>query len=122
MRPRIADGAVDELPEMLTVSEAARRLRVGRTLAYQLVAKFLDGEPGGIPAIRLGGTLRVPRAALDDLIHMGHVLSSEELAAATVVAIDAYLGDNHTTAPSEGRPGRRAMSAEITQLSLLEAD
>ena len=62
-------GGLEGLPVMLTVDEAARVLRIGRTLAYQLATRFLDGQPDGLPVIRLGGCLRVPRWALVDLIH-----------------------------------------------------
>lgn len=55
--------------EMLTVTEAARLLGIGRTLAYRLTTRFLDGEPGGLPVVRLGSCLRVPRWAVDELIH-----------------------------------------------------
>jgi excisionase family DNA binding protein len=109
---------------MLTVSEAADRLRIGRTLAYQLAARFLDGEPGGIPAIRLGGTLRVPRAALDDLMHLGRVVTPDDVATTVAVAIDDYLGDADATAPirTRRRRDRRATPNRAAQLSLLEAD
>jgi len=50
-------SSIDGLAEMLTVPEAARVLRIGRTLAYQLASRFLDGEPDGIPVIRLGEAL-----------------------------------------------------------------
>ncbi len=118
------DGLVDALPEMLTVSEAAHRLRIGRTLAYLLAARFLDGEPDGIPAIRLGGTLRVPRTALDDLVRMGRVVTPDDVAAIVAVAIDAYVSDADATAPSRTQPrrGRRVTSNRAAQLSLLEAD
>ena len=43
----------------VTVEEAARRIDISRSHAYQLVA---DGE---IPAIRIGSQLRIPLAALD---------------------------------------------------------
>ena len=124
MRPTGADGAADELPEMLTVSEAARRLRIGRTLAYQLAARFLDGAPGGMPVIRLGGALRVPRVALDDFMRIGRGVTSAKLAMAAEAAIDAYLGDNHVAPPRAGRPSRsrRAAAEHGAQLSLLEAD
>ena len=56
---------------MLTVPEAARELRFGRTLAYQLVAAFEAGDPCGLPVLRLGNCLRVPRWALDELIRYG---------------------------------------------------
>jgi hypothetical protein len=52
--------SLDGLPEMLTVCEAAAVLRIGRTLAYQLASRYLAGEAGGIPVVRIGGCLRVP--------------------------------------------------------------
>jgi hypothetical protein len=118
------NGAVGGLPEMLTVCEAAHRLRIGRTLAYQLAARFLDGEPGGIPTIRLGGTLRVPRGALDDLMCMGRVVTPDDLTAAVAVAIDDYLRDTDAATPTRTRRsrGRRVASNHASQLSLLEAD
>ena len=52
---------------MLTVTEAARVLRIGRTLAYKLATDFLEtGE--GLPVVRLGGCLRVPRESLRALM------------------------------------------------------
>ena len=55
----------DELPEMLTVEEAAKVLRIGRSAAYAGVAQFeaTDGR-FGIPCVRIGRTLRVPKRAL----------------------------------------------------------
>lgn len=45
---------------LLTVEEAARRLGIGRTLAWRLVR---DGE---LPSVRLGRLVRIPERALDD--------------------------------------------------------
>lgn len=56
---------IDELPDMLRVEEAARLLRIGRSAAYSAVAQFEDtGGSEGIPCIRIGRTLRVPKRAL----------------------------------------------------------
>ena len=44
---------------LLTVPEAAKFLRIGRNLAYQLVGR------GEIPCVRLGRMIRVPRSALE---------------------------------------------------------
>jgi len=54
------------LPPFLTIEEAAAALRISRTSAYQLARCWLasDGKEG-LPVIRLGRTLRVPRAAID---------------------------------------------------------
>lgn len=46
----------------MTVPEAARRLGIGRSLAYAAV------ESGEIPSIRIGSRLLVPSAALEELL------------------------------------------------------
>jgi excisionase family DNA binding protein len=50
------------LPEVLTVSEAAAILRVGRNQLYQAIAR---GELG---AVRIGRSIRIPKQALLDLL------------------------------------------------------
>jgi excisionase family DNA binding protein len=56
------------IPDFLTVVEAARILRIGRTSAYQLAQQWLysDGR-NGLPVVRVGRQLRVPRRALERL-------------------------------------------------------
>ena len=53
--------ATAEVPDFLTVEEAGRILRIGRTAAYQQVNRWLDTGSEGLPAERVGGSLRVPR-------------------------------------------------------------
>src|SRR5207302_11495007 len=54
---------------VLTVEEAAAELRIGRRLAYELAARFeQSGGAEGLPVIRLGRCLRVPRARLEALL------------------------------------------------------
>ena len=43
---------------LLTVKEAAKVMRIGRDMAYALVAE------GRIPSVRLGRHIRIPRAGL----------------------------------------------------------
>ena len=63
-------------PALLTVAEAAVELRIGRTLAYELARRYLaTNECEGLPVIRLGTNLRVPRWALLELVHTGRVVS-----------------------------------------------
>jgi len=48
----------ENLPLLLTVSEIATVLRIGRNAAYQLV------KTGGIQSIHVGRSIRIPRTAL----------------------------------------------------------
>ena len=54
-----------EVPDFLTVEEAARVLRIGRTTAYQQAHQWLDTGRDGLPAKRVGGSLRVPRVQFE---------------------------------------------------------
>jgi excisionase family DNA binding protein len=68
------EGRLPDDP-LLTVEEAARVLRIGRSLAYQLVAEYdASGGLSGMPVIRVGGCLRVPRWALLELALTGRVV------------------------------------------------
>jgi excisionase family DNA binding protein len=48
-----------ERPEFLSVRELGEYLRVSLRTAYQLV------NDGAVPAVKVGGQYRIPRAALD---------------------------------------------------------
>jgi hypothetical protein len=57
---------LEELPDFLTVEEAARVLRIGRTSAYLLAQQWRHtGGRSGLPVQRLGRLLRVPRSAIE---------------------------------------------------------
>lgn len=58
-----------DCPDFLTVEEAARVLRVGRTAAYALARAWreTDGREG-LPVVEFGRLLRVPRAALETIL------------------------------------------------------
>jgi excisionase family DNA binding protein len=47
---------------LLTVPEAARRLAIGRTLTYELIAA------NELPAVHIGRAIRVPASALDEFV------------------------------------------------------
>ena len=58
-----------DLPELLTVEEAARYLRIGRTKAYALTRQWRDsGGCCGLPVVDIGNVLRVPRRRLEQLV------------------------------------------------------
>ena len=64
-----AVASLEEAPEVLTVEEAARVLRIGRGAAYELARQWREtGGREGLPVVSLGRTLRVPRAALRRLL------------------------------------------------------
>jgi hypothetical protein len=57
------------LPDLLTVEEAARLIRVGRTKAYAMAREWRDtGGRSGLPVVDFGHVLRVPRHALEQLV------------------------------------------------------
>ena len=66
MRPNREHRVDDRAPDFLTVEEAAVVLRIGRSKAYELAREYLaTGGASGMPVIRLGKQLRVPRALLE---------------------------------------------------------
>ena len=58
--------SLDDLPEVLTVDEAAAYLRIGRTAAYEAVRR---GELPGV--LKLGRTIRISRFALERVLELG---------------------------------------------------
>ena len=67
--PRRCTTPVGIAPDMLTIEEAARVVRIGRSAAYKLAGEYVNTEgASGLPAKRIGGQLRVPRQLLEDYI------------------------------------------------------
>jgi excisionase family DNA binding protein len=63
--------------EVLTVEEAAEVLRISRGAAYALARRWREtGGREGIPCLRLGRTLRVPRDALHGMLACPHMAST----------------------------------------------
>jgi len=60
---------LENLPSMLRVDEAAALLRISRSRAYEEVAAFhRTAGAEGLPSIRIGRTLRIPKRALIEWI------------------------------------------------------
>lgn len=70
---------VAELPDVLTIEEAATLLRIGRTSAYALARRWrATGGREGLPNIELGRQLRVPGVALRRLLDTGSSLLTDD--------------------------------------------
>jgi excisionase family DNA binding protein len=95
----ITDGL--RVPEMLTVTEAARILHVGRTAAYQMAKRWLETNgQEGIPARRVGRLIRIPSAELEQ--HLG--IRPGEHAAAVVQAMRAKRSSGARKGPQPSPP------------------
>lgn len=74
------------LPDLLTVEEAARVLRIGRTKAYVMAREWRrTGGRSGLPVVDFGDALRVPRCQLEGIVG-GPITSLGPLATTTAVA------------------------------------
>ena len=59
---RTAASNLAHPPLLLTITEAAARLSIGRSSAYELIAS------GQLEIVHIGRSARVPAAAIDDLV------------------------------------------------------
>src|SRR4051812_43223341 len=63
------------MPLMLKVDEAAAVLRVSRSKAYEMTTLYdTSGGTAGLPCLRMGDVLRVPRFALEEFVTSGRVV------------------------------------------------
>lgn len=60
-----------EVPDLLTVHEVARVLRIGRNTAYALV------RSGRVRSLRIGRAVRVPKEALRRFLEEGGALGGD---------------------------------------------
>lgn len=98
------------VPDLLTVEEAARVLRIGRSAAYELAGRYLaSGGADGLPAIRVGRLLRVPRVGL------------ERFAGTSITGIPTIPSRNATPAPkpANSRPQHSLVVSDDPQLPLV---
>ena len=104
--------SIDEwgaLPIMLTVKDAASVLRIGRSKAYEMAATYTStGGTQGLPVIRLGDLLRIPKVALHEFVTTGRVVQ--------------LIPQQHENATPSQRPARKPGANAQAQRSLLESD
>jgi len=107
---------VDERPpDFLTVEEAGAVLRFSRGKAYELVREFLaTGGASGMPVIRIGRQLRVPRALFEQWI--GGPITwpipkphTSEPATASVASIASRSRTTRPSARRSARPEQRSI-------------
>ena len=88
---------LDELPEVLTVEEAAAFLRVSRGLGYQLAREYVatDGA-AGLPVMRLGRRLVVPKRRLLRWLEGQPVLAPSSVEAHASTSTDSPTGSRRS--------------------------
>jgi hypothetical protein len=98
---------LDDLPVLLTVEEAASVLRISRDLAYEQARRWLlsDGR-AGLPVIKIGRVLRVPRVQLEKLV------AGEPSPVATAAA----TATTANVAPAKRQRGRLPVAAQLRLL------
>ncbi len=103
----------DDLPILLKVDEAMRVLRIGRSKAYEMTTLYeTSGGTKGLPCLRMGDVLRIPRFALEEFVTTGRIvqLLPQPDTDATV----------HATPPRKSH--RQRQTTDRSQLSLLASD
>ncbi len=94
-------GSSTGLPEMLTIVEAARFMRIGRTKAYAMAREWRDsGGRSGLPTVDLGHVLRVPRWRLELMLSAG--LGEPDVAAEPLVGPIDGPAESTADARSDG--------------------
>ena len=119
------------LPMFLTVEEAARLLRIGRTKAYAMAKQWrLTGGQCGLPVVDLDGVLRVPLVKLQQLtgVDFSHwdppspderwILESEPLSGEAKTAADEPQRNGTASHDPVTSPARRVGKAKRDQLDL----
>jgi hypothetical protein len=108
---------------LLTVEEAAKVLRIGRTKAYALATEWrATGGRSGLPVVDFGHVLRVPLCQLEQLV--GGPLTAPVVAPAMVEACESPApmpaDDLTPRTKSQRQPTKRTRDRNTAQLSLIE--
>ena len=116
MRADFAVPVDDRPPDFLTVEEAGTVLRFSRGKAYELAREYLaTGGASGMPVIRLGRQLRVPRALFEQRIGgpvTWPIPTSARASSAIALPVASVTSMSHATRPRVRR------SSRVVQLSI----
>jgi hypothetical protein len=111
----------EQLPDLLTVEEAARVLRIGRTAAYGLTRVWREtGGREGLPVVNLGRLLRVPRSALEAAT--GAELTGPPRDAPRASAAEPVVGGSDTDSKSKHPSYERRASTRRSRRSSAPSD
>jgi hypothetical protein len=104
-------------PDFLTVEEAARVLRIGRTAAYLAAKRYRDTAGAeGLPVVAIRGSLRVPRRQLEAMA--GGPIDATNLAA-PVTSTDEQLPPKRSSTATPAVPTSKSKrkAASVAQRS-----
>jgi hypothetical protein len=106
----------DRIPPFLTVEEASRLLKIGRTKAYLLTKEWrATGGRSGLPVVDLGDVLRVPGPATEQMLGVGLGAPGPATAEPTGKHVNSTVPDpavpGATAAPPEESPALPAAEA-----------
>lgn len=108
--------ALQDYPLLLTVEEAAELLRIGRSLAYDLARRYEhSGGREGLPVIRVGARLRVPRWALIELLATGRVVRLIDAGDVEHELADPAASELHGEADPLAQPSADEVSRSATK-------
>jgi len=113
----MSDTTVEvRVPDLLTVTEAGAVARISRTTAYELANQFLatNGREG-MPAKRVGGQIRIPRAAFEEWIGTP-ITTWPPLTSVTEAHDVTAVAVNDTLKAVVAKPSRRTKPPQSAQL------
>ena len=106
-----------QVPDLLTVEEAALVLRIGRTLAYGMAQEWIaTGGERGLPCRRVGRLLRVPSRELAEF--MGAAITWPPVPAVIELGTHREQPPARSTHAATPRPRRSSRRASSEQTSL----
>jgi hypothetical protein len=119
-RREAIERALIDLSLMLSVEQMCAVLGIGRSLGYTEVRRYLaTGGREGIPAVRIGSVLRIPRTALVELLATVTVPSGAD---ASLLRAVVDTPSSVASSPRSGRTRRRTSSATVAQLPFAASD